>query len=104
MTAIAPFQGYPGQNQVVSVTTTPTIIFISPKAKSVRIVNLENNGFRAVHVRIEEPGATTVDSTDMPVRSIDEIVVQKSVGQTQVTIATLVDTATVYVQPGEGGY
>lgn len=99
MTIRSPFMADRGGNQSVSGTTTSASVTVRADAKSVRVVN---TGSVVVFVRIGT-STQTATAADVPVRGGSDLILAKGDGEDTVAVITASSTATVYVQPGEGG-
>lgn len=99
MSICSPFMPDRGGNQTVSGTTSSSSVSVRATAKSVRIVN---TGSVVVFVRMGQ-STQTATSADTPVRGGSDVILAKGDGDGTVAVITASSTATVYVQPGEGG-
>lgn len=99
MTIRAPFEPRRGENQAVTAAAVAASVSIDPKAKSVRIVNID--AANIAHIRIGA-GAQTATTADLPVRANSEIIVQKGDGEDTLSYISAAGAA-LHIQTGEGG-
>ncbi|MNO65789.1 hypothetical protein D3C76_565580 [compost metagenome] len=99
MTIRSPFEPRRGQNQPVTAGAASASISLDPKAKSVRILNIDAANIAFIRIGT---GAQTATTADMPVRAASEIIVQKAEGEDTLAYISAAGAA-LHIQTGEGG-
>lgn len=103
MTVRAPFQGYRGQNQVVTpaaASAVATLTLSGSNSKSIRFVN---SGANICYVRVGSAvSAASATTADTPIRAGSDLIVQKEEGENTIAHISAAGT-TLNIQPGEGG-